>query len=458
MTETVLDRIVKDKRELLVELKLQRPLDTFIDQLTPSDRSFYDALSEPNAGFILECKKASPSKGLIRPEFELDYIASVYTKYAAAISVLTDEKYFQGKLAYLKQVRDQVTQPVLHKDFIVDPYQIYLGRLHGSDAVLLMLSVLDDEEYKSLHQVADSLQVDVLTEVSNQEEMNRAIALGSKVIGINNRNLRDLSISLDKTKFFAPQVPDDRIVISESGIYQNSEVRELATYVDGFLVGSSLMSQPDVDMACRNLIFGHHKVCGLTHKTQAELVKENGATYGGLIFFPGSPRAVSEQQAAEITTVDGLKFVGVFVNESPEKMAALANELPLSAVQLHGDEDSSIVEQLRPLLPEGCEIWKAHRIAEALPDFGSWPVDRHLVDTYHKESFGGVGRRFNWELLNGYDNVSELFLAGGLAPENAEKALAIGTFGLDFNSGVETAPGEKSAVKLTQLRQVLRDY
>ncbi|GAA5213287.1 bifunctional indole-3-glycerol-phosphate synthase TrpC/phosphoribosylanthranilate isomerase TrpF [Corallincola platygyrae] len=458
MSETVLDRIVKDKRELLVSLKQERPLDGFIDQLEPSDRSFFDALSEPNAGFILECKKASPSKGLIRPEFELDYIASVYTKYAAAISVLTDTKYFQGKLDYLKQVRDQVTQPVLHKDFIVDPYQIYLGRLYGSDAVLLMLSVLDDEEYKALHQVADSLQIDVLTEVSNQEEMDRAIALGSKVIGINNRNLRDLSISLSKTEEFAPQVPSDRLVISESGIYHNSEVRHLSQFVDGFLVGSSLMSQPDVDLACRKLLFGHHKVCGLTCPAQAELVSQSGAIYGGLIFYPKSPRYVSDDMAKQIADVKGLNYVGVFVNEPAESVAEKAKALNLRAVQLHGDETEQDIQAIRALLPEGTEIWKAHRIADALPDFGSWPVDRHLVDTYHDASYGGVGRRFDWALLEQASEKSTLMLAGGLAPENAEKALKVGTHGLDFNSGVETAPGEKSAVKLAQLKQVLRSY
>jgi indole-3-glycerol phosphate synthase/phosphoribosylanthranilate isomerase len=330
--------------------------------------------------------------------------------------------------------------------------------LHGADAVLLMLSVLDDAEYKALHQVADSLNIDVLTEISNQQEMDRAIALGSKIIGINNRNLRDLSISLEKTPQFAPQVPEGRLVISESGIHHNHEVRHLATFVNGFLVGSSLMSQPDVDLACRELIFGHHKVCGLTSAAQAEMVRSSGAIYGGVIFYPKSPRAVDEIQAAEITATPGLKYVGVFVNEQAETIAGLAKRLKLCAVQLHGDEDKQQIEQLRCLLPEECEIWKAHRIDEALPDFDSWPVDRHLLDTYHKQSYGGVGRRFNWDLLKDNTYTSKLMLAGGLAPENADKALALGTYGLDFNSGVESAPGEKSAIKLAQLKQVLRDY
>ncbi|MDF5425772.1 bifunctional indole-3-glycerol phosphate synthase/phosphoribosylanthranilate isomerase, partial [Vibrio parahaemolyticus] len=186
----------------------------------------YDALSGEKTAFITECKKASPSKGLIRDHFDLDYIASVYNNHADAISVLTDEKYFQGNSDFLPQVRGQVKQPVLCKDFMVDTYQVYLARHYSADAVLLMLSVLNDEEYKALEEAAHSLNMGILTEVSNEEELHRAVKLGARVIGINNRNLRDLSTDLNRTKELAPTIRElapNATVISESGIYTHQQ-------------------------------------------------------------------------------------------------------------------------------------------------------------------------------------------------------------------------------------------
>ncbi|MEM7266937.1 MAG: bifunctional indole-3-glycerol phosphate synthase/phosphoribosylanthranilate isomerase, partial [Pseudomonadota bacterium] len=141
----VLEKIVADKREEVAARKDALPLESFKANLVPSEKSLFAALSEPNAGFIFECKKASPSKGLIREHFDLDEILAAYTPYAAGISVLTDEKYFQGKFEYLAYVTERVAQPVLNKDFFVDTYQVYLARHYNADAVLLMLSVLNDD-------------------------------------------------------------------------------------------------------------------------------------------------------------------------------------------------------------------------------------------------------------------------------------------------------------------------
>lgn len=224
----VLVKIVNDKYQWIEERKAKQPLASFHPLLTRSERDFYQALSGDNTVFILECKKASPSKGLIREAFDLDYIVSVYGDYANAISVLTDEKYFQGRFEFLPQVRAQVTQPVLCKDFMVDPYQVYLARHYQADAILLMLSVLNDDQYRELAAVAHDLGMGVLTEVSNEQELERAIALQAKVIGINNRNLRDLTTDLNRTKQLAPLIPQGTIIISESGIYTHQQVRDLA--------------------------------------------------------------------------------------------------------------------------------------------------------------------------------------------------------------------------------------
>lgn len=400
-------------------------------------------------------KKASPSKGLIREDFSPSAIAKIYGKYASAISVLTDEKYFQGDFAFLPQVRKEVSVPVLCKDFIIDPYQIYLARHHQADAVLLMLSVLNDEQYRELAAVAKSLNMGVLTEAISEEEINRAIELGAEVIGINNRDLRDLKIDLDRTRKLAPLVPEDRIVICESGIYHHAQVKDLAHYANGFLVGSSLMEEADVDMACRKLILGQNKVCGLTRAEDAKAAYAAGAVFGGLIFVEGSPRCVSVAQARAITEASPLNFVGVFRNENKEMIQSLVETLQLSAVQLHGDETESYIKKLRSLIP-GCQIWKAVAVSDALPDL-NFTADRLLLDSKVGDQSGGTGQSFDWSLLADLPK-EKLMLAGGINPENISEALKVGALGLDLNSGVESAPGIKDADKIQRAFAALRAY
>lgn len=278
----VLQRIVADKRVELESLMQALPLETIKAELTPSQKSLFAALSEPAAGYILECKKASPSKGLIREVFDLDEIIAAYAPFAAGISVLTDEKYFQGKFEYLQYVTERVSQPVLNKDFFISEYQVYLARYYNADAVLLMLSVLSDDEYRALAAVADSLQLDILTEVSNEQEMHRAIALQASIIGINNRDLRDLSTDLATTERLVPlleQASHDFVVISESGIYTHEDVMRLSAHCHGFLVGSSLMAQQDLPAAVCELVYGNIKVCGLTSVQAATAAFDAGRQF-----------------------------------------------------------------------------------------------------------------------------------------------------------------------------------
>ena len=460
LQDTILGKIVDDKLIWVEQRKQQQPLIKFKDDLVESDRHFYQALDQEQSVFILECKKASPSKGLIREDFDLDLIAGTYKNYASAISVLTDEKYFQGNFDYINKVREQVTQPVICKDFIVDPYQIYLARHYKADAILLMLSVLDDDAYQAYRDTAHSLNMGVLTEVSNEHELVRAIALDAKVIGINNRDLRDLSIDLNRTKELAVKIPKDRIVISESGIYHHHQVKSLSQFANGFLVGSSIMSQPNIDQACRQLILGENKVCGLTHARDAADVYKAGAVYGGLIFVEKSPRFVALEQARLVISGAPLLYVGVFQNEDIELVAYTAKSLGLSAVQLHGDETPKYIKSLLTVLPKNCEVWKAHGISETLPEFEKYNVSKHILDTRVGEQSGGTGQSFDWSLItkNTELDKSTILLAGGLNPDNAQQAALIGCSGLDFNSGVESAPGKKDSDKLNRSFAAIRRY
>jgi indole-3-glycerol phosphate synthase/phosphoribosylanthranilate isomerase len=460
----VLEKIVVDKRIEVAQRKIDFPLVNFKHALKPSEKDMYAALDRKqgsaNAGFILECKKASPSKGLIRSDFDVASICKIYDKYAAAISVLTDEKYFQGNFDYLKIVTETVKCPVLNKDFFVDSYQVYLARYYGADAILLMLSVLSDEEYQALEAVAKSLNLSILTEVSNDEELTRAITLNAKLIGINNRNLRDLSTDISRTFDFAPKIPEDRIVISESGIYTNDQVRELAPAVDGFLVGSSVMAQEDIDLACRTLIYGNNKVCGLTAAEFAESAADIGAQFGGLIFAEKSPRCVSLSQAQSIVSdVPSLNYVGVYVNESISNIVEHAKTLALFAVQLHGEEDQAFINELRAALPTDCQIWKAVKVEDSIPSLTLAYIDHWVLDGKNP----GSGEAFGWQTLADSEQLlSKCMLAGGISQDNINSALAQlsaeDLFGLDINSGVEDSPGVKSREKLHSVFTQIRNY
>ncbi|WP_194089172.1 bifunctional indole-3-glycerol-phosphate synthase TrpC/phosphoribosylanthranilate isomerase TrpF [Vibrio hibernica] len=482
--ETVLAQIVADKRLWVEERKIQQPLESFKQQLTPSDRSFFDALNTGKTEFILECKKASPSKGLIRDDFDLDYIASVYANHASAISVLTDSKYFQGDFEFIPQVRNQVTQPVICKDFMIDEYQVYLARHYQADAILLMLSVLNDDEYRHLANVATSLNLGYLTEISNEEELERAIELKAPVVGINNRNLRDLSITLKRTKELAPRLPKGTIVISESGIHNHQQVKELSHYANGFLIGSSLMSEDNLELAVRRVLLGENKVCGLTHPDDANHAYQAGSVYGGLIFVKHSKRCVDIETARLIMSGAPLHYVGVFQNlgslknqlvknkslqsHSLDEIAQIANQLGLAAVQLHGNETQADITKLRSLLPKSIKIWKAYGVSNTLPTLLEKHVDKHLLDAQVGNQSGGTGMSFDWNLLEEYSRTgtgetstshrARIMLAGGLSPDNIVEAGQLGCIGLDLNSGVEFEPGKKDPAKLDAAFKALRNY
>jgi indole-3-glycerol phosphate synthase/phosphoribosylanthranilate isomerase len=316
-----------------------------------------------------------------------------------------------------------------------------------------MLSVLDNDQYRQLAAVAHSLNMGVLTEVSNEEELERAIELDAKVVGINNRDLRDLSIDLNRTRQLAPRLSHGVTVISESGISNYGQIRELSHFANGFLIGSALMSEDDLNAAVRRVTLGENKVCGLTRPQDARAAFEAGAIYGGLIFVPESPRCVSDETAASVIAAATLKYVGVFRNTPVNEVVQTAAQLSLVAVQLHGDENQAYIDELRAQLPAKVQIWKALSVKDSLPARDLNHVDKYLFDNGQ----GGSGQRFDWSLLAG-QNLENVILAGGLGADNCVDAAKTGCAGLDFNSGVESAPGIKDANKLAAVFQTLRAY
>jgi indole-3-glycerol phosphate synthase len=215
-----------------------------------------DALAEGRYGLIAEIKKASPSGGLIRPSFDARTLARAYRDGGATcLSVLTDEPHFQGSIEHLREARETVPLPVLRKDFILDEWQIYESRAIGADCILLILAALTDEQVREFEAIARALDMDVLAEVHDRRELDRALGLQTHLIGINNRNLKTLKTDLQTTIELAPYVPPDRVLVTESGITSNEDVRRLAAAgANCFLVGESLLRQPDVAAAVRQLL------------------------------------------------------------------------------------------------------------------------------------------------------------------------------------------------------------
>ena len=258
-TGTVLDSIVQARRERIDELRA-RFGHLRAEDLERSQRSFAAALRtrsgqgrSPQPALIMECKAASPSRGTIRSDYDPASLAAQYAPYAAAVSVLTEPDRFNGSFDDLAAVREVVDVPVLCKDFIVDEVQVLAARSLGADAVLLMLSVVPDDVYRELAELAHSLGMEVLTEVSTPQEMHRTSALGAEVIGINNRDLRTLETDLARTEEMAPLAPAGVVLVGESGVGAAEDVRRLSGLVDALLVGSSLSGAPDPAEAAREL-------------------------------------------------------------------------------------------------------------------------------------------------------------------------------------------------------------
>jgi indole-3-glycerol phosphate synthase len=258
-TETILDRIVADKREELAAAEKAVPLADMrrAAQVAPAVRPFGTALKGSGVSLIAEVKKASPSRGLLRADFEPVALASIYHDAgAAAISVLTDERHFQGSLDHLRAIRDALPEgpPLLRKDFLFDEYQLYEARAHGADAVLLIVAILEDSALKDLIALAASLGVAALVEVHDEHDLERSAAAGTKIVGVNNRDLRTFDVDLATTERLAPLAPPGSTLVAESGVFTRDDVRRLEKCgAHAVLIGEALVTTADPAAKIREL-------------------------------------------------------------------------------------------------------------------------------------------------------------------------------------------------------------
>ena len=255
-----LDPIVQATREEVERRKRERPLEEVEReaQARPEGRPFLEALARPGTSVIAEHKRRSPSAGEIREGASVTDIVRAYERGgAAAISILTEERHFGGSLDDLREARAASDLPILRKDFTVDPYQLYEARAAGADAVLLVVGSLDTETLASLHQEARALDLDALVEVYEEDELAAALEVDADLIGINNRDLEDFSVDIQRTFELLADVPAGKTVVSESGIVYREQIEELERVgVDAVLVGERLMRASDPEAACRELTRG----------------------------------------------------------------------------------------------------------------------------------------------------------------------------------------------------------
>ncbi len=471
MADTFLDRLVAATREVVAERQAQTPLDALraLASQAPAPRDFAHAV-RPAAGgsarLIAEVKRASPSKGLLAEQFEPVAQARAYAAGgAAAISVLTEPKFFLGSLDHLRAVRAAVDVPVLRKDFIITPYQIYEARAAGADAILLICTLLDDTQLAEYLALAHELGMEALVEAHNAEEAHRAVAVGARIIGVNSRDLRTFAVDTNVVRHVRPFVPEERTFIAESGIFDAlGATRARAWGADVILVGEALMRAPDPTAKARELatatgggtaaLFAGSgrpfvKICGLQQPEHGALAARMGADAFGLIFAPMAKahRRVTPEQAAVVARAarqerPEIRAVGVFVNETPERIAGIAGEVGLDVVQLSGDETPERCKEVAAL--SGKPVIKALRLRadDDLAQLDAYALAGAtiLLDTPAADgAYGGTGETGDWRLAREAAGRWPVILSGGLTPENVAAGIAaVGPRGVDVSSGVET--------------------
>ena len=446
----------------------------------PSDTGFpfEAALRQQDFNFICEVKKASPSKGIIAEHFPYLDIAKEYeVAGAAAISVLTEPDFFKGDKKYLQEIASTVKIPVLRKDFIIDEYQIYQAKVWGASAILLICACLDVPTLTKFRELADSLGLSSLVEAHDENEVQMAIDCGARIIGVNNRNLKDFTVDVQNSVRLRNLVQDDVIFISESGLETPEDIQVLRDNNIGVaLMGETFMRSPNKVEKLAYLYGPTYytpkvKMCGISKVETIPAVVEAKPDYMGLVFAP-SKRQVTVDQAKTLVEElhrgyaqkygsdtehdknDTIKTVGVFVNETVDNLITIANEANLDAVQLHGDEDEAFIQSLKERT--NVEVWKAIQI-RSVADVEEWidsSADMLLFDAYHKDERGGTGEVFDWSSLDAFERP--FMLAGGIDSTNVARAIrTVRPYGIDISSGIETN-GVKDDEKITAFTKIVK--
>ena len=487
----ILDKIIEaTKIRVAQEKQIESPEAVKAAALAlPSDTGFpfEAALRQQDFNFICEVKKASPSKGIIAEHFPYLDIAKEYeVAGAAAISVLTEPDFFKGDKKYLQEIASTVKIPVLRKDFIIDEYQIYQAKVWGASAILLICACLDVPTLTKFRELADSLGLSSLVEAHDEAEVQMAIDCGARIIGVNNRNLKDFTVDVQNSVRLRNLVEDDVIFVSESGLETPEDIQVLRDNNIGVaLMGETFMRSPNKVEKLAYLYGPIYytpkvKMCGISKVETIPAIVDAKPDYMGLVFAPSKRQVTVEQakilveelykqnvvgnnseaeQTEPVTSLDTassetIKTVGVFVNETIENLLKIAEEVKLDVIQLHGDEDESFIQILKE--QSNVEVWKAVQVRSAA-DAEKWidsSADMLLFDAYHKDERGGTGEVFDWSSLDEFERP--FMLAGGIDSTNVARAIrTVRPYGIDISSGIEIE-GVKDDEKMKAFTNIVR--
>ena len=471
----ILDKIVEaTKVRVAKEKEMETPEAVKAAALAlPSDTGFpfEAALRQQDFNFICEVKKASPSKGIIAEHFPYLDIAKEYeVAGAAAISVLTEPDFFKGDKKYLQEIASTVKIPVLRKDFIIDEYQIYQAKVWGASTILLICACLDVPTLTKFRDLADSLGLSSLVEAHDENEVQMAIDCGARIIGVNNRNLKDFTVDVQNSVRLRNLVQDDVIFVSESGLETPEDIQVLRDNNIGVaLMGETFMRSPNKVEKLAYLYGPTYytpkvKMCGISKVEIIPAIVDAKPDYMGLVFAPSKRQVTVEQakilieelhkQCINHYDIKVVKTVGVFVNETLDNLVRIADTANLDAVQLHGDEDETFIQSLKERT--NVEVWKAIQIRTAA-DTEKWidsSADMLLFDAYHKDERGGTGEVFDWSSLDAFERP--FMLAGGIDSTNVARAIrTVRPYGIDISSGIETN-GMKDDKKITAFTKIVK--
>jgi len=446
----ILDEIVKKRKINIAKQKQIKSLAMLKQEAEalPQNRDFplEKALIKQDINFICEVKKASPSKGIIAQDFPYLTIAKEYELAgASAISVLTEPDYFLGEDKYLQEIAQNVSIPVLCKDFIIDEYQIYKAKILGASAILLICAILDDETLKKFFTLAEKLGLSCLVEAHDEDEIKRALKIQARIIGVNNRNLKDFTVDVENSLKLRSLVPKNVIFVSESGIKTKDDIEKLRVHqVQAVLIGETFMRAKDKVLALKELygkkISPKVKFCGMKTREDIAIINRYTPDYVGFIFAE-SKRQVSMQTASDLAKIldEKIKKVGVFVSPSLEEVQQAIEAVPLDMVQIHGsfaEEDFSSLSV--PSI-------RAIQVHSDLADIQT-QADYLLFDA----PLAGSGQTFDWQALDTSQLTKPFFIAGGLHAQNVAQAIAqFQPYAVDVSSGVET-DGQKDVDKISQ--------
>lgn len=420
------------------------------------------ALKAGGLSVIAEVKRASPSQGDIAPGLDAGACAFEYEDHgAAAVSVLTEPEFFKGSLEDLDAARASVSIPVLRKDFVLDEYQLLEARVHGADAVLLIVAMLSGGELRSLMAAAAGLGLSALVEVHDEEELEVALSAGARLIGVNNRNLKTLAVDHGTALRLAPVAKAaGAVVVGESGVTGPGGLVELAAAgCDAALVGTSLTKTGRPGAALARLLGRptgtRVKVCGVTRSEDAGLAEELGAWAVGFVFVPGTPRALTAEDARRAALSLGAgtaRKVGVFQDQPEEEVSRVAEAAGVDLIQLHGAESDLTTR----VLGAGRCLKAVTLDGKAAVDAAARRQARWLLVDRAKGVPGAP--EVDWGLAGGLcARRPRTLLAGGLTAFNVEDAVRrVRPWGVDVSSGVERAPGVKDHASLKDFFAAVR--